>query len=352
MLPRLVKILTLLIICCASGVAAAFTGQDDQTPGLLALQFARRSHVWSRFDLGGVDAQVKTSPPGSVRFDRRVEGFAVIGFDAVMGARFGLRLNVKGSYSKQRESQNDQTESVIDQTQQVYTPSADLTFVTTQGLEIFAGAEDQLIGAYNQKITSVNGISTTHVHKSAVLAPHLGVVRRAGSWSGGFYYVLGGHVQREVDQSAFDGSGITSQDIAFIPPRLGVMGTFFVGRSAIDFELGFVQARGQGLIDNKGRTIYGDYFQNRIGTLLDFGGVGLKSSLFYQTQSYASSAYVTTDTMPVSALKLLLLLGAPTDHAFIGVTAGYGKDGQSQPEFNASYRLLALAPTMGVLLTP
>ena len=349
---RVAKILTLFVIVCASGGAVAFTGQDEQTPGYLALQYARRSHVWSRLDLGGVDAQVKTSPPGSVRFDRRAEGFAVLGFDAQVGSRLALRLNVKGTYSKQRQSQKDQAQSVVDQTQKVYIPSADLTFITSQGLEIFAGAEDQLIGAYNQKITSVNGVSTTHVHKSAVLAPHIGVVRRAGTWSGGFYYVRGGHVQRDIDQSAFDGSGITSKDVAFVPPRLGVMGAANVGRSSIDFELGFVQARGQGLIDDKGRTIYADYFQSRIGTLLDFGGMALKSSVFYQTQSYASSAYVTTDTMPVSALKLLLLFGAPTDHAFIGVTAGYGKDGQSQPEFNASYRFLALAPTMGVLLTP
>jgi len=348
----IVKLLTLTVTLCSAGVAAAFTGQDEQTPGYMAMQYARRSHVWNRLDLGGVDAQVKTSPPGSVRLDRRVEGFAVIGFDAAFGSRFGLRLNVKGLYSKQRQSQKDQTQSVTDQTPQTYTPAADLTFLTDQGLEVFAGAEDQINSAYNQTVTSAVGVSTTHIHKAAVLAPHFGIVRRAGAWSGGFYYVLGGHRQRDIDQSAFDGSGITSQDIAFVPPRLGVTGQFAAAKSLIDFELGFVQAHGQGLTDDKGRTIYSDYFQTRFGMLIDFGGIGFKSSVFYQTQSYDSSAYVSVDTMPVSALKLLLLLGAPTDHAFIGVTAGYGKDGQSQPEFNASYRLLALAPTIGFLVTP
>lgn len=332
--------------------AAAIATADDQTPGGMALRFGRKSNAWGRLDLGIFDGRVKTSPPDAVTVERRVEGVSTLGFDAALGAQFAARLNVAASASKQRQMHVQEPQATVDRSLQILAPALDLTFITDKGLELFAGALQEIHPAYNQTVTSANGVSTTRFHQAVVVAQRLGVVRRTGQWGGGFYYQQGARVERVVDQLAFDGSGSTTSDLVFVPSTVGVMAEFKGLGAVWGFELAFVQARDLGPRDAKNNALYTDYFQGRGGATFDLGGsLGLRVGGSYQTLSYGNSAFVTLDTIPMSTLQLLLLFGGPGQHGFIGMTGAFGKDGQSQPQFNASYQAFAVGATIGYLLT-
>ncbi len=343
---------SLLLLGVLASRASAFPAEDDQTPGSMALNFNKQNNAWSRFDFGVVDGKVTTSPPDSVKYDRRVEALGIVGAEACFSKRFGARFNAKAEYSLQRQQEKEVPRATVDTTVKTYRPAVDLTFITDKGLEIFAGEEIQLIPTYKENVTSANGESSTTFKKSSLPAKRLGVVRRAGSWSGGFYYVMGAQKDRTVEQKAFDGSGSSTNDVVFVPSRLGVMGDFKAASAFWDFELDFIQARGKGPKDENDNTTYTDFFEAKLGSTYFFGpSLGMGSSVFHKTLSYASNAFVTIETIPVTSVKLVGLLGNDENHAFLGVIGAYGKDGQSLPEFNASYEMNAFAVTFGSLFS-
>lgn len=330
--------------------AQAFPLEDDQTVGTMAVNFRRQSNIWSQWDLGFVDAQVKSSPPDAVKFDRRLESLAIIGGEAGIAKRWGLRVNVKAEYSRRKEAEQDAPRAVVESTRKTYTPSVDATFVTDKGLELFAGVAAQQTQPYTETVTSSAASSQTAFDRSLLLARRFGVVRRSAAWTGGFYYVLGVEKDRGFRQSASDGSELRGQETVFIPSRMGVFGQFGVMGSTCDLELNFVQARGMGPSDSRGVTVYTDYFEARASSYVEFGsGIGLKLGGAYKTLSYASNAFVSLDTMPVESVRLLMIFGKLEAHAFAGVIGSYGKDGQSLPELNAQYKLTAFAATSGFI---
>ncbi len=333
-------------------LATSFPAQDDQTAGTMAINFNKQNNAWSRLDLGVVDGKVTTSPPDTVKYDRRAETLAVLGGEVLFAKRFGARLNLKGEFSKLRQQEAEGPKATVDSTVKTYRPSLDLTFITDKGLEIFAGQEMQIIPAYTETVASSNGESSTAFGNSSVASRRFGVVRRAGAWSGGFYYQMGAEATRDVEQTAFDGSGADSDDVVFIPSRIGVMGAFKAIAAFWDFELDFIQARGKGPKDDQGNTTYTDYFETHLGSLYFFGGsFGVKGSVFHKTLSYANNAFVTMETIPATSVKLLGVLGDDESHAFLGLIYAFGKDGQSLPEFNAEYEFDAFAVTFGSIFS-
>lgn len=333
----------------AANLSSAFPLQDDQTPGQMALQYRRQNNIWLRTDGAFVDAKVTSHPPDSTKFDRRVEGFSALGFDAVIGQRFGIRLNAKAEVSKHRQAEKDEPRAIVDETIKTYSPSLDLTYLTEKGLEIFGGAMVQATPGYDQTVDAGGLVtSTTHFKAVNLVTRRFGVVRRAGAWSGGFYYLFGADEERKFTKSASDGSMVEGVDTVFLPSRVGVMGEFDVASMLWDFELNFVQARGLGPKDERNNSIYTDHFEARIGAHVDFGGLGLKTSVAHKTLSYANNAYVSQETMPVTSLKLLSTFGdVKKTYGYVGLIYAYGKDGQSIPEFNAQYGMQATAVTVG-----
>lgn len=342
----------LLVAVLCAPLAAAFPAEDDDTPGSMAIRFNKQNNAWSRMDLSVVDGKVTTSPPDSVKYDRRAETAGSLGAEGILGKRFGVRLNVRGELSKRRQQEAEGPKATVDATVKTYKPSLDLTFITDKGLEIFGGEEMEIVPGYTESVASTSGDSTTKFGKSSVSSKRFGVVRRAGAWSGGFYYQMGAESKRTVEQTAFDGSGSASEDIVFIPSRIGVMGAFKALSAYWDFELAFVQARGKGPKDDQGNTTYTDYFETHLGALYFFsGGLGLDTSIFHKTLSYANNAFVTMETIPSTSVKLAGALGNDESHAFLGVIYAFGKDGQSLPEFNATYEFDAFAVTFGSIFS-
>lgn len=328
--------------------ARAYPTEDDQSAGTMAINFRRQSNVWSRLDLGIVDAQVKSSPPDATKFDRRLETLAVVGGEAEIAKRFGLRLNVKAEYSKRKEAEQETPRAVVEKSIATYSPSLDGTFITDKGLELFAGLVMQQTQPYTETVTSAAASSDTHFDKSLLVARRVGVTRRSGPWTGGFYYTLGVDGNRGYQQTGSDGSELRGTEKVFIPSRIGVFGQFGALSSLWDMELDFVQARGLGPKDPKGITIYTDYFEARAGAYHEFGpGLGLKVAGAYKTLSYASNAFVSLETMPVASVRVLLVLGGLEAQIYAGIIGAYGKDGQSLPELNAQYKLTAFSGTAG-----
>lgn len=331
----------------SAGSVAAFPTQDDQTPGTMANQFKKRRNVWMRVDMGVLDGKVTTSPPDSTTIDRRIESYANFGGEGMLGSRFGARLNVKAESVRRRTSAHEADAPVMDETGATYTPSFDLTFVTDKGLEIFGGVEAKAFGETIREEESSNGTSKSTLSPVNVVGRRFGVTRRAGVWSGGFFYVAGAEKGRGVRIEAFDGSVNETTEVAFVPSRVGVFGEIAAG-ALWDFELNFVQARGMGPRDENGITAYTDYFEARFGNVVMLGsGFGLKTSLAHKTLSYASNSFVTLETIPMTSCKVLALFGDAQSHLYAGIIAGQGRDGQSLPEFNAKYEILGYAATLG-----
>ncbi len=341
---------TLLAFACAANVAVpalAFPVQDDHSPGVMAQNFRRQSNVWSRLDLGVVDAKVTSSPPDSTKYDRRLEAFVNFGGDLAIQKRYGVRANVKAEYSKRKQAEDEAPRAVVEDTPTAISPSLDATFITNKGLELYAGAMYQILPKHRETVVAPSTSSDTTYDSSQVLVKRIGVVRRAGPWTGGFYYVFGVESDRHFEKTASDGSTLSGEDTVFIPPRIGITGEFAALASTFDFELAFIQARGKGPKDEAGTTLYSDYFEARVGAFRPFGPIGLKLSAMHKTLSYSSNAFVTFDSMPVSSVKALFCIGGLDEHAFVGVIGAYGKDGQSLPEFNAEHELAAFAITSG-----
>jgi hypothetical protein len=205
--------------------------------------------------------------------------------------------------------------------------------------------------SYTETVKTDSQESSTKFDKGEVHSDRVGVVRRAGKWSGGFYTELGGEENRGFTKEASDGSSISGEEPVYIAPSVGVFGEFAAGPGTWDFDFKFIQARNFGPTDSQGDYILTDHFSIRFGGYFDLGGMGLDSSVTHQTLSYADSAFVNMDSIPFSSVRSRLLVGDQENNFFIGGILGYGKDGQSLPEFNASYEMAAAALTMGLFFS-
>ncbi len=305
------------------------------SPGDYALQYQKKHRLHVATSAAVVDAEVETSPPDTTRIDRRLIGMFGAGIEGPFAGRFGYRLIVAATATKKRETDDMEPVTLTDTNETVLAPLSSITFITDQGLELFAGLGMANYQKKKQQTASVIGRSEKEYGTASVESKHFGVIRRAGgAWAGGFYYVMGDEDDRTVSTTAFDGSVLDSSEAVFIPSRFGVLGEF----GAYLFAFDFIQARGFGPNDDSGRTIMGDYFSARLGYKLP---IGLEAEVYHQTLGYDSNAYVTLDTIPITQIKLSTVTeGATEERIGLGVT--YGRDGQSLPEFNAAYMLKAV----------
>ena len=331
-----------------AATALAFTGEDEATIGTRAVDFSRKSDTFGTVAIGGVDIKVVTSPPGSATYDRRMEAAADAGFNAAIGSRFGMRFDAKGEWRRRRKEEQEAPKAVVESTMTEAHPSIDLTYLTDKGLEIVAGIEELVTPSASETTTSPFGTSTARYRSAQVQAPHVGIVRRSGGLAGGFYYVAGAHAPRVINQSAFDGTTATFQETIYLPTRLGLVTSAKGNGGSFGLEVNFVQARSSGPRDDLGQATLSDYFLARLsGGIHLTSGLSLEAGVGYQALSYATSAYVTADTIPVTTGRLGVAMGDLRDRLTIGLIGSYGKDGQSLPDFNATYLYRAAALAIG-----
>lgn len=326
----------------------AFPTQEGRTLGEQALSYRRTANFWGDFTFHLIDAKVTTTPPDRTELDRRFEALTSFGAEAQLAGRWGFRFNTNSKFLMVRQADKDAPRAVTDFNRTVIEPSVDMTFVTTKGLELIAGTQIEFGTPYKQT-RLFNGLkTTTKYHNYNIQSHRVGVTRRARTWSGGFYYILGGESERTFETVAADGSSLKADETVFTPAAIGVFGE--IGRSTIyDFEFTFIQARGKGPTDSNGNSIYTDHFTAKVGNWISFSSFGLRLEASYRTLAYASSAFIDYETVPWTSFEIGVFKGdRRKTHAKFGVVGGYSRDGQSLPQFNAVRDAKALGITMGV----
>lgn len=344
------RLLPACVLLAVSSQAVAFPTQDDETPGSQQAAWDEKSNAWGRVDLGFFDGSITSTPPDAVKFDRRLETFFDAGFNATFTKRWNVRFDLKVTHSTNRQAEENEPRAVVTSSVTEYSPGLAVSFVTDKGLELFLGATEKIAPGFDETVESAAASSTTTYASNQLKAQHFGVMRRSKAWTGGFYYQQGSHIGRHYSKTASDGTELSGEEQQFVAPSMGVLGEFDAGAGRGDFELDFIQARGYGPTDDKGKTLYTDYFEARFGGWYPLAGAfGLQGGFAHKTLAYSNSAYVTFETMPVTSVNLKAYFGKPDDqHAYAGLIAGYGTDGQSLPEFNAKYKLVSLAVTTGL----
>lgn len=345
-----IKICIIAVFILASYGSFAYTIQDDYTPGTGPLKYKKQSHYWMRFDVGAVDTQTKTSPPDSVYIDRRLETFMMVGGESALSSgQMGLRLNFKNNLLRQKGEEAEPPKSPKSHEKIESELSFDFTYVNPKGLELFAGIVFKSINSEKSKINSTVASSTITYEDASLFAPRFGLVRRGGSWSGGFYYVQGKETSRSFSNRSSDGSSTSDISYVHIPSEYGIAAEFTLGNAIANFDFANVQESEGGERTSTGHTVRDDYLRIFIGSFVPFGsGFGLNLGLGHKTLSYSNNAYASVDTIPLTTFKLLTVFGSNDQHFYTGFIFGYGKDGADITEYKARFNFQALAISFGL----
>ncbi|MEZ4744266.1 MAG: hypothetical protein R3B45_17760 [Bdellovibrionota bacterium] len=340
----------LLLFGFNSMEAFAFPGQDDQTVGYDALKFSKKADYWTRLDLTAVDGSIRTSPPDATKYDRKLEVFSSLGTNIIFSPVLSLRPNLKANWMMNKEEEKSPPKSPIERTIYTFAPSVDLTYINNKGLELLLGVSLFSVGAYKEEQTSETADSNTKFDSVHMVLPRFSIVKRAGFWDGGFYFIKGEQSKRTFDKVASDGSSISGKESVAVPSELGLAVRFAFTTMDLNMDFATIQASEGSMKSANGIGIKDDYLRLKVSGFYDLSGRGVKLKLGYNTLSYSDNSFMSIDTIPIFSSQLLYIHGDKENHLYLGLVYGYGKDGQSIPEFNAEYKFHAFGLTMGLNL--
>jgi hypothetical protein len=330
--------------------AFGFPTQHDTSPGTRALRYDKRKVVWGRVDFSGVDGAIKTSPPDAIKYDRTMEAFCEVGAEVPVAPNLSVRGNLGAMWERRKEEEKDPPKSPIDRSYTTAEPSVDVTYTNPQGLEIFGGIGLSMQSSYVEKQVSETTSSDTTFGSVSLFVPRFGMVRRGATWNGGFYYVMGRDSTRTYRKVASDETETSGTSPVYIPSVIGIVGQIKLAVIDTELDLAQVRAGGGGEKSESGVTIRDDYLRFDISGLLDLGGSGLRARIIHNTLSYSNSAFMNIDSIPISSFHFDYIIGAKEANVYYGLIYGYAHDGQSIPEFNADYKVNALAISTGLIL--
>ncbi|MFK7872665.1 MAG: hypothetical protein AB8C84_05765 [Oligoflexales bacterium] len=326
-----------MLFCCAffSWPLLSSDIQDvlGQRRGIQLLNYEKQSNFWSQFESLGVDQSIETTPPGTKFFDRRVTNYFACGKDVFLGTG-GLRVAIELFHQVIKKEEEQPPKSPVENKVLRLDTAVDYTFVNPKGLEIALGLHDSYSGSELEKQTSNAISSETKIEDANLYTPRIAIVKRSNQWSGSFYFRQGsGNKQRRFEKIGSDGTTIEGSSSIYIPGHYGVSGNFWAGPAKIDIDFMVVQAGEGGPESEEGIPVHGDYLDIYLRTEMTGIGVALR----HRTLSYSENAFVNLDRIPYTALAIYSLLGEPGHGLRVGFLGIYGDDGQSLPEFNASY---------------
>lgn len=317
---------------------------DDeyQTPATLALRFKKTTASWVDVTCGYFDGTIASNQSDAKHYDRRIGFGSGLGVELPTASNLSFRLDMRAESIIRRQVESGSPETFIDERSIHARPTLDLTYVTPAGLELFVGASWFLIPAYTQKVDSSVGATSIRYGSSSILSPHIGVTRRGGIGAAGLYYQFGKQVSRSVSKSTSDGTALDLKQDVQEPSTLGVFAMFAGLGGMWTADLAAVSESEGGDRTESGNTVRDDYLRLSLASTWNNN---LKLGLNYRSASYAKSAYMDLDSIPITAAKVTWLWGAGV---YSGVMAAYGRDKQSIPEINARYQVNALSLTSGV----
>jgi hypothetical protein len=316
---------------------------DDANPGLHALRFKKAQATWTGIKAVAYDGSIVDHQAESKTYDRRVAAGGAFGFEQPMSPNLSVRLDLRAENISRRVRAAVFPETYIEDQYLLARPSADLTYLTPQSLEIFAGATYAYTPAHTQKIESSSLNAEQQYGTTAMMVPHFGLTRRMAAATGGVYYVSGREGSRDVTKVVGDGQVLSFSEPVNEPSTVGLFGEFPAYGFLLNFDAAAISASEGGLQTASGSTMSDDYMRLKLG--LVWNGF-LKAEIAHKTAAYSKSAYMGLDTIPLSSMKLVL--GDAASGFWTGVNYVFGRDKQSIPEMNAEYKVDSFVVLLGV----
>jgi hypothetical protein len=231
-------------------------------------------------------------------------------------------------------------------------PSVDLTYVTPKGLELGFGGMLWYEKEHKKTLYSASLNQTVKYSSVKIWVPRLSLVRRAGTWNGGFYYNFGRSHDRSVVLAASDGSGLTTTQRVHSPTEFGIIGDFSLFGFRSELEANQIDSVSTSDQSSDGKSVEDDYIKMRATVFFPLTAQSqLSIGLTHRTLGYSSNSFVTVDTIPMSLIRAKLIGGTLENHVYLSLFYGQGRDELSIPEANEFFEVKVLGGSLGLVLS-
>lgn len=342
------------VVVCLGAVtsrADAFELYFENSPGIDALEFNKRSGIAVYGDAALIDGAITSSPPDSTYYDRSLMTQVRVVSNVAFTPKMGLRTQLTTGSVIRKQEEAELPRTLTESTRLYLAPAVDGTFVTATGLELVLGVRYQYTNKFKEVFYAGEYESETKYGAAGVMTPRAGIFKRAGFGTGGLYFSGKGEAKRDVDAYAFDGTMNESEDVVFSPSVIGIVARFKVAGYNADAEFAAVQAGEGGNRTAEGKVVEEDHIRARLAGEYPFNSnTVLRVVAIHKTLSYSDSAVVTLDTIPMTTLHIKAMYNAQNMSATAGIVYGEGFDVQSLPEFNAKYLVKSYGATLAGVL--
>lgn len=304
-----------------------------------ALSFNKKAGFISDSDTFFVDGKIVSKTIGKTTYDRTLENNTRFGANLTFGQRFFLRPLIGVEYARHVQEGKEAPRLVVKEEPMKFKPRVDATFITANNLEIVTGATYWYVPAYERRSEATGLNTVSHIGQSSLLAPHLILVKRSGSFEGGCYYKAGVESDQEVKTyNTVDSSELVYKQKLYDPTRVGIFFKGMISEFDIYGEFTAVQAGEGGNKTDNGDTIEEDYLSAKFTASMPLN-TGLKGKLgvTHKTLSYADNRNVAIPMIAMTGVHLQALFGSDERYSYLGLAYANGRERQSIPEFNADY---------------
>lgn len=343
----LIVAISTTIIGGSSG-AHEYDALVDHSLGMDALSYEHSNDLKLQLDSVLIDGEVKTLPVNSINYDRTASTYARIIATTPFSPRLGSRFSLWAKMSYRKIEGDSEPRKIVDEQWIEGLARAELVFFTQTKIEIFFGLSYYGVNSFDRTSASPSVETNWEYEKVFFPVTHVGLVKRTGFVSGGFYYKPGGQRGRDISKTTSqDDSEIVFSDTVHDPTTVGFFIGLPIGKGGFTGEFASIQGSEGGNKTDEGRTLTEDYTRYRGNYIVPLGAVTTRIGIVHRSYSYSENRSVTLERIPMTALHMKVLLGSDRSNMFVGLIYGYGRDGQSLTEFNAEYKVEAFGLSAG-----
>jgi len=346
------SVASFLGIGASTGLAQHFDAAEYDSSARDALNYKRNSSFFAGNDLYFVDGMVTTLSTAAATFDRTLFNQFRVGADFQANSNLGVRAVLTMFNAYRKEEGKEEPRKVLTELRSELKPEVALTYLTQSGLEVGVGLLLWYFRPFD-RYSETDLIKTTERISSAKLqTPYLFLVKRSTSFDGGFFYKIGSERSRRINITTDqDANELRFVDQVNDPTTASLFGRFKIWGGHLLAAFESIEAGEGGSRTDDGDTVSEDYMKfSGEGLVPLSGSLALNLAVIHRTLSYSDNRNVTFASMPLTVTHLRLIAGSSDNYAFGGVVYGSGKDAQSLPEFNASYKISVVGGTLGINL--
>ena len=230
--------------------------------GYDALEAANKLDV--KVDVRGMlaDGKVESLGTEATTFDRTLITHLRVLSNIPLTPRLFLRTAVSAVTSYRKLEGKEEPRTIREDLWADYRPRAEITFFTNNNLEVFLGLNFRVIPGYEAEITTVDSENKETFGGASMKYPHLGFVKRAGAFKGGFFFQQGTEKARTVEKyNGRDGTTLLQEDRIQDPTTLAIFAKLQVAKMDLYAEFAAVQAGEGGNRTDVGATVDEDYIR-------------------------------------------------------------------------------------------